>query len=118
MPPRQGRTESNVVTAFTEYIEGNLADYAVEYRVHATRRMFQRQISEKDVEWLLARGQVIERYDEDFPLPSVLLNGYRVAGRPLHAVVGINVAEQKLVLITTYEPDPQQWTDHFSRRIV
>ena len=47
------------MTVFTEYIEGNLTDYAVEYRVHATRRMFQRQISEKDVEWLLAHGQVI-----------------------------------------------------------
>ena len=52
------------------------------------------------------------------PLPSVLLNEHRVAKRPLHAVVGINDAEQKLVLITAYEPDPLQWTDHFSRRAI
>jgi hypothetical protein len=80
--------------------------------------MFQRHISQQDIECLLAHGQVTERYDEDFPLPSVLLNEHRVAKRPLHAVVGINVAERKLVLITAYEPDPLQWTDHFSRRIV
>ena len=104
------------MTTLTEYLKGNLADHAIEYRVHATRRMFQRRISQQDIECLLAHGQVIERYDEDFPLPSVLLNEHRAAGRPLHAVVGINDAEQKLVLITAYEPNPLQWTDHFSRR--
>jgi hypothetical protein len=106
------------MTNFTDHLKGNLVDYAIEYRVHATRRMFQRHIGEQDVEFLLAHGQVIERYDEDFPLPSVLLNGLSAASRPLHIVVGINVAEQTLVIITTYEPDPLQWTDNFSRRIV
>ena len=106
------------MTTFTEYLKGNLADYDIEYRVHATRRMFQRHISEENIKCLLAHGQVIERYDEDFPLPSVLLNEPRIAKRPLHVVVGINDAERKLVLITAYEPDPLEWTDHFSRRIV
>ena len=96
------------MTNFTDHLKGNLADYANEYRVHATRRMFQRHIDEKDVEFLLAHSQVIERCDEDFPLPSVLLNGRSVDSRPMHAVVGINIAEQKLVIITTYEPDPLQ----------
>ena len=89
-----------------------------EYRVHATRRMFQRHIGEQDVALLLAHGHVIERYDEDFPLPSVLLNGCTAANRPLHVVVGVNVPEKKLVIITTYEPDALQWADDFSRRIV
>ena len=100
------------------YIKGNLADYAIEYRIHAIRRMFQRHISQREIECLLADGQVIERYDEDFPLPSVLLNEPRPTKRPLHAVVGINDAERILVLITAYEPDPRQWTEHFSRRVV
>ena len=52
------------------------------------------------------------------PLPSVLLNEPRPTKRPLHAVVGINDAERILVLITAYEPDPRQWTEHFSRRVV
>jgi predicted amidohydrolase len=56
--------------------------------------------------------------DEDFFLPSVLLNGLTEANRPLHVVVGINVDEQKLVIITTYEPDALQWADNFSRRII
>ena len=106
------------MTKFTELLTGNLIDYAIEYRVHATRRMFQRHISAEEVAFILTHGQVIERYKEDFPLPSVLLNGRTAANRPLHVVVGINVDEQKLVIITTYEPDALQWADNFSRRIV
>ncbi|MGH8056802.1 MAG: DUF4258 domain-containing protein [Candidatus Entotheonellia bacterium] len=106
------------MTKFTELLKGNLVDYAIEYRVHATRRMFQRHIGTEEVAFILTHGQVVERYDQDFPLPSVLLNGGTAANRPLHVVVGINAEEQKLVVITTYEPDALQWTDNFSRRIV
>lgn len=106
------------MTKFTELLKGNPVDYAIEYRVHATRRMFQRRIDAEEVAFLLTHGQVIERYDEDFPLLSVLLNGHTAAKRPLHVVVGINMDEQRLVIITTYEPDTLQWADDFSRRIV
>ena len=106
------------MTEFTELLHRNLVDYAIEYRVHATRRMFQRHIGAEEVAFILTHGQVIERYDEDFPLPSVLLNGRTAAHRPLHVVVGINVDEQTLVIITTYEPDALQWADNFARRIV
>jgi hypothetical protein len=106
------------MTKLTEFVEGNLIDYAIEYRVHATRRMFQRHIDAEEVAFILTHGHVIERYDEDFPLPSVLLNGRTAANRPVHVVVGINVDEQKLVIITTYEPDALQWVDNFARRIV
>ena len=56
------------MTNFTELLKGNLTEYIIEYRVHATRRMFQRHIGAEDVTFLLTHGQVIERYDEDFPL--------------------------------------------------
>ncbi len=39
----------------TDHIEGELADYDLEYRVHASRRMFQRDIAEDDVEILLRK---------------------------------------------------------------
>lgn len=96
------------MTEFTELLHGNLVDYAIEYRVHATRRMFQRHIGAEEVAFILSHGQAIERYDENFPLPSVLRHGRTAANRPLHVVVGINVDEQKLVIITTYEPNALQ----------
>ena len=106
------------MTKFTELLKGNLLDYAIEYRVHATRRMFQRHIDAEEVVFILTHGHVIERYDEDFPLPSMLLNGRTAAKRPVHVAVGVNVDDQTLVIITTYEPDALQWADDFSRRIV
>ncbi len=105
------------MTALIEIINSNLIEYEIEYRTHATRRMFQRNISNDEVESILTNGQVIEQYDDDFPLPSLLLNGQTSIGRPLHVVVAINLAEKKLIIITTYEPDLSGWTTDFSRRL-
>ena len=100
----------------TDLIHGSLTDYDIEYRIHATCRIFQRDIHEDDIELVLRAGTVIEQYDDDFPLPSVLINGRTSTNRPLHLVTGVNRPEQKLVIITAYEPDPVKWTDKFSRR--
>ncbi len=93
-------------------------DFEIVYRLHASERMFQRKISHNDVEHLLKTGEIIERYDDDYPLPSLLLNGSTENNRPLHLVVAINREEKRLVIITIYEPNPFKWLDNFSRRKV
>jgi len=105
------------MTTLAEFITNNLTEYEIEYRIHATRRMFQRKIDDEEVEFILTNGQIIELYDNDFPLPSLLLNGHTEAGRPLHVVVGINLSEIKLIIITVYEPNPLLWTENLSRRL-
>jgi len=93
-------------------------DYEIEYRLHATRRIFQRNILEYDVEAVLRKGIIIEHYDEDLPFPSFLINGIApTGGIPLHIVVALNEKERKLVVITVYRPDQKKWTNQFSRRI-
>ncbi|MCX7092008.1 MAG: DUF4258 domain-containing protein [Methylobacter sp.] len=94
----------------------SIENYAMAFRFHATERMFQRAISSQQVEYILHHGDIIERYDSDQPLPSVLINGYTIEQRPLHVVVAINKAEQRLVIVTVYEPSILKWTDNFSRR--
>lgn len=101
---------------FIELLKGNPADYAIKYREHSTQRMFQRRIDTEEIISIMGYGRVIERYDEDFSLPTVLLNGRTATNRPLRIVVGINEDEQILVVITAYEPDTLWWTDNFSRR--
>ncbi|MBI5141030.1 MAG: DUF4258 domain-containing protein [Nitrospirae bacterium] len=96
----------------------DLSDYDIEYRIHATRRMFQRGIHEADIEIVLKSGDVIERYDDDFPLPSMLISGRTRLNDPLHVVAAINHCERKVVIITAYEPDFLKWSDDFSRRNV
>nr|VFJ47470.1 MAG: hypothetical protein BECKDK2373B_GA0170837_10174 [Candidatus Kentron sp. DK] len=51
----------------TDLIAGSLRDYAPKYRIHATGRMFERDIHENEVGRILPKGDVIERYDGDSP---------------------------------------------------
>jgi hypothetical protein len=95
----------------------NLNDYDIEYRIHAARRMFQRDIYEDEVENIIKNGEIIEQYDDDFPLPSMLINGMTPKMRPLHMVLSVNYSEKKIIIITVYEPDSLKWTDNFSRRV-
>lgn len=97
-------------------LEHDLTGYEVDYRIHATKRMFQRNIHEDDIETVLNNGFVIERYEDDFPLPSLLVNGQTTNGRALHLVVGLNHSEKRLVIITAYEPDAERWVDNYTRR--
>ena len=91
-------------------------NFEIVYRLHASKRMFEREISDDDVEFLLKNGEIIERYDDDYPLPSLLLNGYSMNKRPLHLVVAVNRDEKRLVIVTIYEPNLLKWLDNFSRR--
>lgn len=85
------------------------------FRIHAIRRMSQRQISIDDVRHILATGEVIEDYPNDVPYPSRLLLGWR-GQRPLHVVAADNVISQETIVITVYEPDSSQWEAGFRRR--
>ena len=85
------------------------------FRIHAIKRMFQRRISEEDVKHVLATGEVIESYPNDLPYPSKLLLGWR-GNRPLHVVAADNVESGEPIIITVYEPDPQEWEAGFARR--
>ena len=105
------------MTTLASVITGKVSDYGIEYRIHATRRMFQRNIDNEEVELILKNGEIIEQYDNDFPLPSLLLNGKTETNRPLHVVVGINFSERLLIIITAYEPDMVLWSKDFSRRL-
>ncbi|MFN3477111.1 MAG: DUF4258 domain-containing protein [Candidatus Methylomirabilales bacterium] len=60
-------------------------------------------------------GEVIEEYPNDTPYPSRLVLGWRGA-RPLHVVVADNPDSQETVVITVYEPDPEQREPDFRRR--
>ena len=65
-----------------EMLNRHFHDYQIVYRIHATKRMFQRAIHEDDVARVLKEGSIIEQYDEDFPFPSVLINGLSAGNTP------------------------------------
>lgn len=85
------------------------------FRVHALRRMFERQLGVEDVEAVIESGETIEDYPSDTPYPSRLVLGWRGA-RPVHVVVAHNLSENELIVITVYEPDAELWEADFRRR--
>jgi hypothetical protein len=104
------------MTTLADLTEENLERYEIQYRVHATRQMFARYLSNEDVERVLSQGQIIERYDDDLPLRRALLNGRSATGRPIHVVVVVSLSEKRMTIITAYEPDSARWSRNFTRR--
>ncbi len=85
------------------------------FRVHAVRRMFQRQISLEDIQNVLKSGTTIESYPDDFPYPSYLMIGW-CDTRPVHIVAADDAVAGETIIITVYEPDTINWENGFERR--
>ncbi|MFQ5676687.1 MAG: DUF4258 domain-containing protein [bacterium] len=80
---------------------------------HAVKRMIQRSIERNEVEEAVLGGEIIEDYPEDKYSPSCLIYGKTEAGRDLHIQASF---PPKVVVVTLYEPDPDEWIDFRIRR--
>lgn len=85
------------------------------YRKHAVERMAQRHVTTGEVRTVITAGETIENYPDDTPYPSRLVLGW-CEGRPFH-VVADDSDEDRAVIITVYEPDPDRWSEDFRDRI-
>lgn len=84
------------------------------YRTHAIERMFQRDVNEEDVEYVVKNGEIIENYPDDYPYPSCLVLGY-FNNRALHVVYARDEADNAIV-ITVYEPTTEKWVEDLKTR--
>ena len=82
-------------------------DKDIEVTSHFLTRCYQRNITYSDVKYAITNGEIIEQYENDYPYPSCLIFGVTKAQRVLHVVVGIG--DNKLWLITAYEPASDKW---------
>jgi hypothetical protein len=87
----------------------------IEFRVHAIKRMFQRQISAAAVLHVLDTGATVEQYPDDLPYPSRLVLGWWNS-RPLHVVAADNTEEEIRIVVTVYQPNLEEWEPGFRRR--
>lgn len=85
------------------------------FRVHTVERMFEREIGLGDVRYVLQHGESIENYPGDKPYPSAVMLAW-CGVRPLHVVMAYDKIVDETILITTYEPDPEQWETGFRTR--
>ncbi|MBF0565023.1 MAG: DUF4258 domain-containing protein [Nitrospirae bacterium] len=85
------------------------------FSAHAVRRMFLRGIGKDDIRSVIVSGEIIIEYPSDTPYPSCLMLGF-IRDIPIHVVLGINSDVQECIVITTYIPNDELWTDNFRKR--
>lgn len=73
-------------------------------------------ITDQEVYEALQAGEVIEMYPDDTPYPSVSIFGTTGADRPLHAVCAYDAVEDRAVIVTVYQPDPDRWEAYCRRK--
>ena len=81
---------------------------------HCVVRLFQRNISQENIENALLNGEIIEEYENDYPYPSCLVYGINLNDEVLHIVCGLN--EIELWIITAYYPDNIKWEEDLKKR--
>jgi hypothetical protein len=77
--------------------------------------MFERGIGIKDIRAALENGESIENYADSTSYPARLVLTWR-GRRPLHLVAADNLADDEVIVITGYRPDPTRWTEDFKWR--
>jgi GAF domain-containing protein len=73
-------------------------------------------ISDVEVGEAIANATLVEEYPDDTPYPSALLLGRTSTERPLHIVCAYAEVEDRTVVVTVYQPDPERWDDELRRR--
>ena len=77
--------------------------------------MFLRRISKRDVQAVIAYGEVIEENPDNTPFPSYLLLDF-VEGQPIHVVFSYDESTDTGYVVTAYIPDPNLWSNNFRTR--
>jgi len=86
-----------------------------EWKKHTLIRLAERNISQDSILEVILKGEVIEDYPEDQPFPSCLIFKM-IENKPSHAVVSLDAQNQKVYIITAYEPTLDKFEPDFKTR--
>ena len=75
--------------------------------------MIKRSIDRVEIEETVLAGEIIEEYPDDKYSPSCLIYGKTDNGRDLHVQLSL---PPLVVIITVYDPDPEEWINGKIRR--
>jgi len=94
-------------------IQNRIRQRKYRFSGHSVKRMIKRDMTRQEVESAILTGEIIEEYPDDKYSPSCLVYGKTEDGRDLHIQVSLPPI---VVIITVYEPDPEEWVDCKVRR--
>jgi hypothetical protein len=86
------------------------------WSAHALGKLRHERLRRDAVEGALKNSIIIEDYAmEGRPLPGALMLGF-VEGRPIHVVLAVDAALERMFVITVYRPLEARWEDEWKRR--
>jgi hypothetical protein len=88
-----------------------------DWKPHAVEEAADEALTRSEVLRALANCEIIEDYPKKTRyLPDCLVLGWLADGRPLHAVVGRDELNDRILMITVYIPDPRRWENDWRTR--
>ena len=107
------QNNKDIISFIRECVEsGN-----VYWTYRSNMRLNKRSVNRETIFKYIQTAEIIEHYQQDFPLPSCLCLIYDNAGQPIHVVIALDYADFHIRFVTVYKPDPTQWDSEFKRRI-
>lgn len=84
---------------------------------HAISALIDDNLQRRDVEVALKRCMVIENYPPQHrPLPDCLVLSYISSGNPVHVVVAVDTANDRIFIVTVYLPSEDEWEHDWTTR--
>jgi hypothetical protein len=89
----------------------------VAWSFHAVNKLRLERLLRQEVERALVTAEIIEEYPQlTRRLKDCLILGFTSDKQPIHAVVGIDEANDRIFMITIYRPDTERWENDWKTR--
>ena len=86
------------------------------WSLHAVGKLRRENLRKTAVEHSLTKCIIIEDYAmEGRPLPGCLVLGH-IGRKPIHAVIAIDMDNERIFVITVYKPSSERWEDGWKKR--
>ncbi len=109
--------KQSLIQSLARRNQGDPAGRYILWSRHAINELINENLTRHSVEAALVSCQVIEDYPRHHrPLPDCLVLSWLVEGRPIHAVVAIDETQERLFVVTVYQPSPEEWNDDWRTR--
>lgn len=84
---------------------------------HAIVELLNEGLTRSEVEKALENCEIIEDYQTGHrPLPDCLVLGRLSEARPIHAVIAIDEANDRIFMVTVYSPSSERWENDWRTR--
>jgi len=97
--------------------QSNLTGEKIYWSRHAITEAVKDNLTRQEVETALTNAELIENYPTAHrPLPDCLILGFLPNKKPLHAVIALDSANERVFIVTVYIPTKEKWTNDWRTR--